>query len=50
MISEKYRVVTQNHYLHDTIRNNICFGSEEYDNNNLTKAAEIANAYDLLET
>ena len=42
-------IVTQESLLfHDTIRNNICFGSEEYDNNNLTKAAEIANAYDFI--
>ena len=42
-------IVTQESLLfHDTIRNNICFGSEECDNNNLTKAAEIANAYDFI--
>ena len=43
-------IVTQESLLfHDTIRNNICFGSEEFDNNNLIKAAEIANAYDFIE-
>ena len=43
-------IVTQESLLfHDTIRNNIYFGSEEYDNNNLIKAAEIANAYDFIE-
>ncbi|MEC7850745.1 MAG: ATP-binding cassette domain-containing protein, partial [Bacteroidota bacterium] len=43
-------IVTQESLLfHDTIRNNICFGSEECDNNNLIKAAEIANAYNFIE-
>ena len=43
-------IVTQESLLfHDTIRNNICFGSEEFDNNNLIKAAEIANAYNFIE-
>ena len=43
-------IVTQESLLfHDTIRNNICFGSEKYDNNNLSKAAEIANAHDFIE-
>ena len=43
-------IVTQESLLfHDTITNNICFGSEKYDNNNLSKAAEIANAHDFIE-
>ena len=43
-------IVTQESLLfHDTITNNICFGSEKYDNNNLRKAAKIANAYDFIE-
>ena len=43
-------IVTQESLLfHDTIKNNICFGSEKYDNNKLKKASEIANAYGFIE-
>ena len=43
-------IVTQESLLfHDTIKNNICFGSEKYDYNKLKKASEIANAYDFIE-
>ncbi|MEL0008823.1 MAG: ABC transporter ATP-binding protein [Flammeovirgaceae bacterium] len=43
-------IVTQESLLfHDTIKNNICFGSEKYDYIKLKKASEIANAYDFIE-
>ncbi len=42
-------IVTQESLLfHDTIKNNICFGSKECDHNKLEKAAKIANAYDFI--
>ena len=43
-------IVTQESLLfHDTIKNNICFGSEEYDKKQLEKAAQIANAHDFID-
>lgn len=43
-------IVTQESLLfHDTIKNNICFGSEKYDYSKLKKASKIANAYDFIE-
>ncbi len=43
-------IVTQESLLfHDTIKNNICFGSAEYDKNNIEKAAKIANAHHFID-
>jgi len=42
-------IVTQESLLfHDTIKNNICFGSKDYSQKKLEKAAKIANAYDFI--